>query len=786
MPVQPPPIPEPEPEPEILPDPPMDTSEQDSADQLLLDAQLQPEQMNFVSMQDLQMPSAPPPSSMDSFMSIDPRDLSLSGSLAPAPIIEPLSLKTKIKEEPDVPMVNSTPIAPPPPISEMKIKTSPHSSIQNSPSITQRSPSITKRSPSVAPKPRPFKTIPIMVAIAEECLEKARSASHDIAMCGSEDAIEEYQKLISTALTCFETALDSSRLTPREEARLRLRYATVVQEETENVMEAETALTKGVSLCDKHRLFDLKYCLQYAMLKTLFQRNQKAGLKAVDTHIANCEAFKHVHWYYAFRLLKASFYHETGHSSDTSALENLRAIQDIANVRGDVAMSVLASLLEGLTLLKTEKEGNLEKVHSCLAQAAKYQLDPSVKIMELDVLTMILDFAASLHHQNPELTTQKLRKLQKALDECEDWHNVRADFTVPVKKQSSSAKTVSEDTEGIIRPGDADASSDLLVMSFMTKMELRSLVFTFSGLASFHKPSSQGQRTTELWSEGLKILDTWDKSTAGIPYGPPVPLNTAIQQRQWRLEHQVYLHVLMGLLASSQCQWAKVNKHLDKLKDLITESTQPTLRLLGLYLKGVHQQGTGNLQAALQTFLNEELEIPQGAPASNKVGHLEVSLLAGLNRLWLMQHDSCRNDYQTQELIKQLQPLCHSHWNVDLRTAWHNVAAALVTEPPQQLNHQKQHIQAAMGGSKNTSNVVGAAVTLCIMRSRFFENVVGDQALKSARAAAKQAQRSGNMLWMSVADGMLAHSYDVQGQRDESKTEWEKATKEARQAFSQD
>lgn len=165
-----------------------------------------------------------------------------------------------------------------------------------------------------------------------------------------------------------------------------------------------------------------------------------------------------------------------GHPSDTGALENLRAIQNIANVRGDHAMSVLASLLEGLALLKTEKEGNLEKIQSCLAQAAKYQLDPSVKIMQLEVLTMVLDFSSSIHHQNPDVTTQKLRQLQKTLDECDEWHNVRSDFLVPVKKQSSSAKTVSEDTGAIIRAGDGDSQSDYLIMSFMTKMELRSLV----------------------------------------------------------------------------------------------------------------------------------------------------------------------------------------------------------------------------------------------------------------------------------------------------------------------
>ncbi|KAL6402393.1 hypothetical protein AUP68_14868 [Ilyonectria robusta] len=109
--------------------------------------------------------------------------------------------------------------------------------------------------------------------------------------------------------------------------------------------------------------------------------------------------------------------------------------------------------------------------------------------------------------------------------------------------------------------------------------------------------------------------------------------------------------------------------------------------------------------------------------------------------------------------------------------------AALVTDPPQQLNQRKQHIQAAMGGSRATNNVLGAAVTLAIMRSRLFENVIGEQALKSAMAAAKQAQRSGNVLWQSVADGMLAQSHEVQGQHMEAAREWDKATREAKEAF---
>lgn len=167
-----------------------------------------------------------------------------------------------------------------------------------------------------------------------------------------------------------------------------------------------------------------------------------------------------------------------GSASDAAALENIRAVQNVATSRGDNAMTVFASILEGLALLKTSKDSNIERVQSCIAQVAKFQFDPTVKIMQLEMLTLVLDFASSLYRQSPDTTAQKLRLLQQKLDACEEWNNVKADFLIPVKKQPSNTRPVSEETSGIIRlAGEGDGDVDFIVMSFMTKVELRSLVY---------------------------------------------------------------------------------------------------------------------------------------------------------------------------------------------------------------------------------------------------------------------------------------------------------------------
>lgn len=63
--------------------------------------------------------------------------------------------------------------------------------------------------------------------------------------------LQEYHKLIATGLACLEAALNTNKLQPRAEAKVRLRYGATLNEETENLMQAETALSKGITVCEK-------------------------------------------------------------------------------------------------------------------------------------------------------------------------------------------------------------------------------------------------------------------------------------------------------------------------------------------------------------------------------------------------------------------------------------------------------------------------------------------------------------------------------------------------------
>jgi hypothetical protein len=100
---------------------------------------------------------------------------------------------------------------------------------------------------------QPLDTPMLLIALAEEYFAAAHKIGPSVARAMVEDLVDEYQSLIATGLGCLEATLKrkNMRLAPRMEAKVRLRYAGVLFEETENYMEAETALSQGIILCEQ-------------------------------------------------------------------------------------------------------------------------------------------------------------------------------------------------------------------------------------------------------------------------------------------------------------------------------------------------------------------------------------------------------------------------------------------------------------------------------------------------------------------------------------------------------
>lgn len=113
----------------------------------------------------------------------------------------------------------------------------------------------------------------LLLSLAEEYFDAAHSRESLDAVIRRETDMQTYYKLIATGLGCLEALLNVGhpwiswgakrknpeansvqnwKLHPHREAVVRLRYATVLYEETNNSTQAEEALTKGV-LCKSPR-----------------------------------------------------------------------------------------------------------------------------------------------------------------------------------------------------------------------------------------------------------------------------------------------------------------------------------------------------------------------------------------------------------------------------------------------------------------------------------------------------------------------------------------------------
>jgi len=94
-------------------------------------------------------------------------------------------------------------------------------------------------------------TAMLLVSLAEEYFDAAHELAPAAALSRTVTDVETYEQLITTGLGCLDTVLKRVRLPPRLEANIRLRYAGILFEETENSMEAETSLSKGIALCER-------------------------------------------------------------------------------------------------------------------------------------------------------------------------------------------------------------------------------------------------------------------------------------------------------------------------------------------------------------------------------------------------------------------------------------------------------------------------------------------------------------------------------------------------------
>jgi hypothetical protein len=391
------------------------------------------------------------------------------------------------------------------------------SSIQSSSSQVRSHPQVVIRKTSsqlqtptrpqhVPPKPLPADLMVLTLSIVDEYITAARSMGSLAAMTVEKADLGQYYKLMATALGYMESVLHKYNHTPRDEATLRLRYASLLVEETDNNTEIEETLSKGIALCNRNRLHDTKYGMLHLQARYQAKSNPRAASKSLDQPISESETFKHIVWVYAFRFLRVQFALQVpGRPETNSALKQLRAIADHAEPRGDRAIYVSCCVFEALIHLRGTAADRLEHAQRAIASARSLQLQLSTKQLgQMSVLIDYIDVACSLQHGQPN--AEKLHELQKKVDD--DASSADGVFSVLIEKSFGGNLTFH--TGGVFRK--AGDGRDELVFTWLPRQDWKTLAYYLSGL--FSLPNERGLRYLE---EGHKLTQSKANSLRYIP-----------------------------------------------------------------------------------------------------------------------------------------------------------------------------------------------------------------------------------------------------------------------------
>ncbi|KKZ63252.1 hypothetical protein EMCG_02457 [[Emmonsia] crescens] len=633
------------------------------------------------------------------------------------------------------------------------------------------------KSPVKMPQPQQHPAAPgkpaidyhvLLLSLADEYIDAAHSQGTALAVAREETETDEYYKLIATGLACLEAVLKNWKLQPRTEALVRLRYARILYEETENDSEAEGALSKG------NRMYDLKYCMQQLLARILYKSNPKAAMKHVDGVIRDIEGYRHTAWEYAFRLLRVTLSLSSSSQQDTAAaIHNLQKVASLASRSGDKAVFVVSSVIEALVRLQhSSSHDSIEQAQRALATARSYQLDNKVlDIPQISTMIQIMDICCSLLEYDVKQSSEKLQIMQKVMDQRIDdphWQN-DGSFSVPLTHKTMSPSAV-EPTDIL----QVENGNVLLTLRWLPEHDLYALCYFLSSVTLTAKNSQDGHKSEKYLSEGLKMIRSNFKSPQEIPES----LASATARIEWR--RALYCNMLLQLifLACARTDWALARQTLKELQSTASElgdNIDEATRCLMEYASGIIYQGTGDLNAALATFQLPIFALNQSTSKSARNDpRRDTAILAALNSALILRDPSrpSHSHSAASKILSRVEPYCNVSPNKYIQAAYFLISATTHTESTIQTKHDLHHsLQAATA----ISNSQVTCIALTFMSWKYFRGVVGEQSEKSAKAARAMARKADDKLWISVTEDLLAATLDSQGKSGEARATREQA-----------
>lgn len=576
---------------------------------------------------------------------------------------------------------------------------------------------------------------------------------------------------MAAGIGCLKSVLKNFRQSdPRKEARIRLRLASLLHEETEDAEEAEEILGKGIALCERSRLVDLKYAMQHLLTRLLASSNPKAAIKSVEKLIAEVETLKLIPWVYAFRFLRISVGMQMSVGTDSAAvLRHLSAVISLAQSNRHTAVSIVAEITEAVVHLRVETLDSVDLAQRSISVVRTHQLSPEMaQLPQIRVLLGCLDLGCQMISCSPEQISKKMQQMQVDLEPASKvtgW-TVDGSFYVPLPVQAS--KNIAADTMGVMTQ--VDDGSLALAFTWLSKSEMFTLGYALSGIASMPKNCDTLKAEVYL-KEALKI----NKARTGA-------LKTSLTCSQTMLETKqavnATIEMLMAFALAGRDKLENAEKIIQRLEvEIANAHIQPSAfqKTAIRYLSAVCHQGRGRLQKALGIY-----EIEVGAlesKAKSSPALKDIRVLAALNSIHIVRALSDDGVLRAATLLNSVEAHCLAHPNKSFTAAYHIVKATMAPADTPVIQ-TKTDLNTALISAQAVRNKQQLSVIMNIMTRMFFTDIVGDQAIKSANAGRTLAKQTGDGIWVAVANGMYRDTLERRGQLVEAV----QADREAREA----
>ena len=552
-------------------------------------------------------------------------------------------------------------------------------------------------------------------------------------------------------------------------------------EETENYDDAERVMTKAIDICERNKFIDLKYTLQLLQACVLYQSKPKAAIKDLQTMLEEIEAYKHTAWGYAARYQLAMFYLSAASVRDLhNAIHHMEKLSDSANANGDRPVAAFAEVVSSSLYLQTSNPDAVSSSQQALAKARALSTSEEVSSLSQIMLMMeFVDLCCSIQECNHVQCDEKRRRMQDvwtAIVDKEGWIRDSDMMFLPIKK--SSLRGVQLQLGGLVREKDGKY---LLPFSWLETNDAEAWGFLLCAITKAHKNASDGGKAEQFIEHGLQrtrdATGTLSGGMAGV-----TSLNQKILECRFLVE--------FAFLKCEKGEWDEANQAvdtIDKVSKEVGAGFPPSITCITEYLRGSIQQGSGNLDAALEIYQMPMFDLSQFVrgpePSVHHRSHdseaetiRNIAILAAMNRLLIINDPSHPQHNRSSSIIEQLNTLVKASQDKNIQASY-TLIHSLITQTG--ILRSKQSLIAALNSAKAIANGQITALVLMTMHQKHFIGVTDEHAVKCVRATSMQMRNWGNPMWMHVTAGVEAEALEFQGKLGESEAKMGEARRRA-------